>query len=90
VIFVIALEFIADLFDFGNKELRKVRLTDQNQAVQVSGSKGGTRGDYDDHTVHAMWLGQPYPIKTSLLKNDAADGRQYPELGLGYSGRRST
>jgi hypothetical protein len=37
-----------------------------------------------------MWLGQPYPIKTSLLKNDAADGRQYPELGLGYSGRRST
>ena len=27
---------------------------------------------------------------SSLLKNDAADGRQYPELGLGYSGRRST
>lgn len=49
------------------------------------GANGSTNGDLDDHTLHSMWLGQPYEIRTSILANDSADNRQYPELTLGYS-----
>jgi len=49
------------------------------------GAEGSTGGDLDDHTIHAMFLGKNYEIKTDMLTNDSSDSRQYPELSLGYS-----
>ena len=38
-----------------------------------------------DHTLDAMWLGNSFPLDTSVLRPDGGDDPQYPELGLGYS-----
>jgi hypothetical protein len=39
-----------------------------------------------------MWLGAKFDIKTEMLQNGTleGDGRQYPELGLGYSATASS
>ena len=38
-----------------------------------------------DHTLDAMWMGNSFPLDTSVLRHDGGDDPQYPELGLGYS-----
>lgn len=44
-----------------------------------------TGGEVEDHSLHAMWLGEPLRLNLAVLKEQGGDGRQYPELGLGYS-----
>ena len=39
----------------------------------------------EDHTINAMWLGQPFPIDVSKLNKNFAEDPQYPELKLGLS-----
>eukprot|EP00094_Tigriopus_californicus_P008938 TCALIF_08614-PA protein Name:"Similar to DODA DOPA 4,5-dioxygenase (Amanita muscaria)" AED:0.16 eAED:0.30 QI:0/0/0/0.75/1/1/4/0/174 len=41
--------------------------------------------EIDDHTIHASWLGQSYPLDLSPLSAVGGDDPQYPELGLGYN-----
>ena len=40
-----------------------------------------------DHTSDAMWLGPSFPLDLSPLNTSGGDDPQYPELGLGYSGK---
>ncbi|KAG6609847.1 DOPA 4,5-dioxygenase [Phytophthora cinnamomi] len=45
-----------------------------------------TRYEREDHSTHAMWLGQPFIIDLERLREDLiTPPLQYPELGLGYS-----
>ena len=42
--------------------------------------------DVDDHTIHKMWLGDPYPLNMATLNSTGGgESAQYPELKLGYS-----
>ena len=42
--------------------------------------------EVDDHSLHQMWLGHPFPLDLAALNSTAAgDDPQYPELKLGYS-----
>ncbi|GMF17853.1 unnamed protein product [Phytophthora fragariaefolia] len=45
-----------------------------------------TRYEREDHSTHALWLGQAFPIDLEKLQDDLlTPPLQYPELGLGYS-----
>ncbi|GLD94897.1 hypothetical protein PINS_up003522 [Pythium insidiosum] len=45
-----------------------------------------TRYERQDHSAHAVWLGQPWTIDLQALREDlGVPPAQYPELGLGYS-----
>jgi aromatic ring-cleaving dioxygenase len=38
-----------------------------------------------DHTTNAQFLGQTFPVDTTILSDTEGDPPQYPELGLGYA-----
>ena len=38
-----------------------------------------------DHSIHQMWLGDPFPLNLADLNSEGGDDPQYPELKLGYS-----
>ena len=38
-----------------------------------------------DHSIHQMWLGDPFPLNLASLNTTGGDDPQYPELKLGYS-----
>ena len=40
--------------------------------------------EMNDHTIHAFFLGEHYPLDLSVLVEDEQNA-QYPELGLGYN-----
>lgn len=45
-----------------------------------------TRYEREDHTTHAMWLGNSWVIDLDPLRDDlGTPPLQYPELGYGYS-----
>lgn len=47
-----------------------------------------TRYELEDHTTHAMWLGQPWVLDLDALRDDIGEPpAQYPELGLGYNAK---
>ena len=41
--------------------------------------------EVDDHSLHQMWLGDPFPLDLAALNSMGGDDPQYPELKLGYS-----
>ena len=45
------------------------------------------RNEVEDHSTHAMWLGQPFPLDLSILDPKGGDPPQFPELKLGYSAK---
>ena len=43
------------------------------------------RTEVEDHTIHKMWLGEPFPLDLTNMSSEGGDDPQYPELELGYS-----